>query len=306
MHDFSTGAPLRRRRRRRLRRHHRRQGPRRHRRRGPGRSHRGLRPQRRRLARVGGAGVARADLLSVRAPARERSLHPRPRRRRGRPARHARVGRTCSSRTTSCSRPARPIRSPRRWRSPTSDRRALASWRRTRRCSRRAGCSILGAGPAGLELAGEIKSFHPDKQVVIADIAPDILAGPYDQALRDELRRQLDALGIELRLGRRAARAPGRRARDARPDQRAHGGRPHARRRHVVPRLRRAPAQRVRRGRLARRPARRAWPPAGRRATARGRRDARLRDRRPRATPTATWPRSPRARRSSWRTTSAA
>ncbi len=60
---------------------------------------------------------------------------------------------------------------------------------------------VLGAGPAGLELAGEIKSFHPDKQVVIADIAPDILAGPYDQALRDELRRQLDALGIELRLG---------------------------------------------------------------------------------------------------------
>ena len=60
---------------------------------------------------------------------------------------------------------------------------------------------ILGAGPAGLELAGEVKSFHPDKQVVIADIAPDILAGPYDQALRDELRRQLDALGIELRLG---------------------------------------------------------------------------------------------------------
>ena len=60
---------------------------------------------------------------------------------------------------------------------------------------------IVGAGPAGLELAGEVKSFHPDKHVVIADIAPDILAGPYDQALRDELRRQLEALGIELRLG---------------------------------------------------------------------------------------------------------
>ncbi|MEA2419274.1 MAG: apoptosis-inducing factor 2, partial [Thermoleophilaceae bacterium] len=28
-----------------------------------------------------------------------------------------------------------------------------------------------------------------------------ILTGPYDQPLRDELRRQLDALGIELRLG---------------------------------------------------------------------------------------------------------
>jgi NADH dehydrogenase FAD-containing subunit len=60
---------------------------------------------------------------------------------------------------------------------------------------------ILGAGPAGLELAGEIKSFHPDKRVTIADISEDILAGPYDQALRAELRRQLAALGIELRLG---------------------------------------------------------------------------------------------------------
>ena len=60
---------------------------------------------------------------------------------------------------------------------------------------------IIGAGPAGLELAGEIKAFFPEKQVTIADITPDILNGPYDQALRDELRRQLDALGVELRLG---------------------------------------------------------------------------------------------------------
>jgi NADH dehydrogenase FAD-containing subunit len=60
---------------------------------------------------------------------------------------------------------------------------------------------IVGAGPAGLELAGEIKAFFPDKQVTIADIAPDILTGPYDQELRDELRRQLDEMGVELRLG---------------------------------------------------------------------------------------------------------
>jgi len=37
--------------------------------------------------------------------------------------------------------------------------------------------------------------------VTIVDVADDILTGPYDQALRDELRRQLDALGVELRLG---------------------------------------------------------------------------------------------------------
>jgi pyruvate/2-oxoglutarate dehydrogenase complex dihydrolipoamide dehydrogenase (E3) component len=50
---------------------------------------------------------------------------------------------------------------------------------------------IVGAGPSGLELAGEIKAFYPDKQVTIVDSADDILAGSYDQALRDELHRQL-------------------------------------------------------------------------------------------------------------------
>jgi NADH dehydrogenase FAD-containing subunit len=60
---------------------------------------------------------------------------------------------------------------------------------------------IVGAGPAGLELAGEIKAFFPDKHVTIADVSEDILVGPYDQVLRDELRRQLDELGVELRLG---------------------------------------------------------------------------------------------------------
>jgi apoptosis-inducing factor 2 len=59
---------------------------------------------------------------------------------------------------------------------------------------------IAGAGPAGLELAGEIKSFFPDKQVTIVEAAPDVLSGPYEQALRDELRRQLDEIGVELRL----------------------------------------------------------------------------------------------------------
>ncbi|TMR97990.1 NAD(P)/FAD-dependent oxidoreductase [Nonomuraea basaltis] len=60
---------------------------------------------------------------------------------------------------------------------------------------------LVGAGPVGLELAGEIKSAYPGKHVTIADVAPDILAGPYDQALRDELRAQLDKLGVELKLG---------------------------------------------------------------------------------------------------------
>ena len=40
---------------------------------------------------------------------------------------------------------------------------------------------IIGAGPAGLELAGEIKAFYPNKHVTLADVSEDILTGPYDK-----------------------------------------------------------------------------------------------------------------------------
>ncbi|GIF74922.1 NAD(P)/FAD-dependent oxidoreductase [Asanoa siamensis] len=59
---------------------------------------------------------------------------------------------------------------------------------------------VVGAGPAGLELAGEIKAFHPDKTVTIVSAGDDVMPGPFDQGLRDELRRQLDKLGVEVRL----------------------------------------------------------------------------------------------------------
>ncbi|MFC4585218.1 NAD(P)/FAD-dependent oxidoreductase [Sphaerisporangium corydalis] len=67
---------------------------------------------------------------------------------------------------------------------------------------------LLGAGPVGLELAGEIKAVWPDKHVTIADMADDILAGPFKPELRAELRRQLDALGVELLLGSPLREAP--------------------------------------------------------------------------------------------------
>jgi hypothetical protein len=50
---------------------------------------------------------------------------------------------------------------------------------------------LVGAGSAGLELAGEIAAAWPDKDVVLVDIADHILPGPYDQRLCDELNRQL-------------------------------------------------------------------------------------------------------------------
>src|SRR5664279_182427 len=60
---------------------------------------------------------------------------------------------------------------------------------------------LLGAGPVGLELAGEIAAVWPEKHIVLVDLADQILPGPYDQRLRDELTRQLDDLGVERVLG---------------------------------------------------------------------------------------------------------
>lgn len=60
---------------------------------------------------------------------------------------------------------------------------------------------IVGAGPVGLELAGEIRAAFPDVGVTVADISAEILEGPYDPALRAELTAQLEGLGVQLLLG---------------------------------------------------------------------------------------------------------
>ncbi|GAA2097737.1 FAD-dependent oxidoreductase [Actinomadura alba] len=60
---------------------------------------------------------------------------------------------------------------------------------------------LLGAGPVGLELAGEILAVWPDKHVTIANGSSDILPGGYNPDLRSDLRRQLTDLGVEFVLG---------------------------------------------------------------------------------------------------------
>lgn len=59
---------------------------------------------------------------------------------------------------------------------------------------------IAGAGPVGLELAGEIKAVWPDKHVIVVDPGTRLLPG-FDEELRQDLHRQLDEVGIELRQG---------------------------------------------------------------------------------------------------------
>ncbi|MFF8600172.1 NAD(P)/FAD-dependent oxidoreductase [Streptomyces sp. NPDC015232] len=66
---------------------------------------------------------------------------------------------------------------------------------------------IAGAGPVGLELAGEIKAVWPGKRVVLVDPAPELLPG-FAPELRADLLAQLAALDVELRLGTALAEEP--------------------------------------------------------------------------------------------------
>ena len=67
---------------------------------------------------------------------------------------------------------------------------------------------IVGAGPTGLELAGEISEHWPEKRITIVEPEPEILAGPYKQELRDEVRRQLEQRGVEFVLGEALSAEP--------------------------------------------------------------------------------------------------
>ncbi|MFE2266934.1 NAD(P)/FAD-dependent oxidoreductase [Streptomyces griseosporeus] len=94
---------------------------------------------------------------------------------------------------------------------PTADTvtEALEDFRRSHKELRQAEkVLILGAGPVGLELAGEIKEIWPDKKVTIVDPATELLPGFKPEVVED-LRGQLDALGVEVRLGTGLTAQPG-------------------------------------------------------------------------------------------------
>ncbi|WP_406403482.1 NAD(P)/FAD-dependent oxidoreductase [Streptomyces uncialis] len=82
-----------------------------------------------------------------------------------------------------------------------STQEALARLRATHQELAGAGRVLIeGAGPVGLELAGEIKAVWPDKRVTVVDPGEQLVPG-FGSGMRAELRRQLGALGVELRLG---------------------------------------------------------------------------------------------------------
>ncbi len=67
---------------------------------------------------------------------------------------------------------------------------------------------LVGAGPVGIELAGEIRHAWPDKTIILLDVADEVLGGPYLPALKTELRRQLLESRVELILGSPLRQAP--------------------------------------------------------------------------------------------------
>ncbi|GAA4553103.1 NAD(P)/FAD-dependent oxidoreductase [Amycolatopsis samaneae] len=66
---------------------------------------------------------------------------------------------------------------------------------------------IAGAGPVGLELAGEIRAVWPGKDLTVVDPAARLLPG-FLPEVRQDLHRQLDAARIGLRLGTGLAAPP--------------------------------------------------------------------------------------------------
>jgi NADH dehydrogenase FAD-containing subunit len=67
---------------------------------------------------------------------------------------------------------------------------------------------LLGAGPVGIELAGEIRHAWPDKSIVLLDVADEVLGGPYLPELKEELLRQLVESRVEVLLGSPLRQAP--------------------------------------------------------------------------------------------------
>jgi NADH:ubiquinone reductase (H+-translocating) len=76
---------------------------------------------------------------------------------------------------------------------------------------------VVGGGPTGVELAGALRELHrvlakdfpglpvDQARVVLVELAPHVLA-PFHERLRRHAVRQLEARGVELRLGRSVAK----------------------------------------------------------------------------------------------------
>eukprot|EP01006_Ploeotia_vitrea_P052253 TRINITY_DN67664_c5_g1_i1.p1 TRINITY_DN67664_c5_g1~~TRINITY_DN67664_c5_g1_i1.p1 ORF type:complete len:432 (+),score=42.36 TRINITY_DN67664_c5_g1_i1:14-1309(+) len=62
---------------------------------------------------------------------------------------------------------------------------------------------IVGGGPVGVELAGEIVTDFPQKKVTIVQSQNDLCPGPLSPKFKDEMLKKLTVLGVNVLLGQR-------------------------------------------------------------------------------------------------------
>jgi NADH dehydrogenase FAD-containing subunit len=74
--------------------------------------------------------------------------------------------------------------------------------------TRASGVLLLGAGAIGLEFAGEIAAAWPGKPVTVVEPGPALVGGRFPDEFRDDLARQLDAIGIRVLLGTKLISPP--------------------------------------------------------------------------------------------------
>ncbi|KAG9305395.1 hypothetical protein G9A89_011528 [Geosiphon pyriformis] len=60
---------------------------------------------------------------------------------------------------------------------------------------------IIGGGPVGIELAGELATVHKDKRITIVHAQNDLLSPQFPKKLRDSLKRQLEDLNVTIIFG---------------------------------------------------------------------------------------------------------
>lgn len=68
---------------------------------------------------------------------------------------------------------------------------------------------IIGGGAVGIEMAGELKSFYPNKKIMLMDGNTQLLANQNVPRLRVAAKKALENLGVELFLGHRLSDASG-------------------------------------------------------------------------------------------------
>ncbi|PIK47073.1 hypothetical protein BSL78_16065 [Apostichopus japonicus] len=65
--------------------------------------------------------------------------------------------------------------------------------------------TIIGGGAVGVEMAAEIATEYPQKEVTVISSSDKIVTGPFKQGFRDGVTKQLKNLGVHLVLGERVS-----------------------------------------------------------------------------------------------------